>query len=179
MIVKYEMKHNTFLANTFFGGTADPNTESRLFILNLNIYVPKDERFSQVKFSDFIGYALKAVGQVLAPEIKAVFDKTINEFDELKDVLSLYENRLSEGHSLDKIRDCVPWELLRELLRSDGERFLKFPVPEVIKGNKFTLLDLPIFFLSFLDYSLVHGLMQRIAMRGEQTKSLAEKCWLE
>lgn len=129
-----------FLANTLFGGTADPNTETRLFLLNLSIYVPRDERFSQVKFSDFIAYALKSLGQVLVPEIKALFDKTINEFDTFDDVLSLYEGgiKLPEGHSLDKIRECVPWELLRELLRSDGERFLKFPFPQVIKGNKFT-----------------------------------------
>lgn len=116
----------------------DPNTESRLFLLDLSIYVPRDERFSQVKFSDFIAYALKSLGQVLVPEIKAVFDKTINEFDTFDDVRRLYEGgiKLPEGHSLDKIRQCVPWELLRELLRSDGERFLKFPLPEVIQKDR-------------------------------------------
>ncbi|KAH6816454.1 PLAT/LH2 domain-containing lipoxygenase family protein [Perilla frutescens var. frutescens] len=116
----------------------DPNTESRLFLLNLNIYVPRDEKFSHVKFSDFIGYAIKSLGQVLVPEIKAVLDKTINEFDTFKDVEILYGDgiELPEGHSLEKIRQCVPWELLRELLRSDGERFLTFPLPEVIKGDK-------------------------------------------
>lgn len=118
--------------------TADPNTESRLFLLSLNIYVPRDEKFNQVKFSDFIAYALKSLGQVLIPEIKAVFDKTINEFDTFEDVLKLYEGgiKLPEGHTLHKIRQCVPCELVKELIRSDGERFLKFPVPDVIKENK-------------------------------------------
>ncbi|KAG6432241.1 hypothetical protein SASPL_103816 [Salvia splendens] len=116
----------------------DPNTESRLFLLNLNIYVPRDEKFAQVKFSDFIGYAIKSVGQVLVPEIKALFDKTFNEFDTFNDVLSIYETRtqLPDDKSLAKIKDCVPWELLRELIRSDGERFLNFPVPEVIQADK-------------------------------------------
>nr|WCQ76778.1 LOX2 [Salvia miltiorrhiza] len=115
----------------------DPNTESRLFLLNLNIYVPRDEQFAQVKFSDFIGYAIKSVGQVLVPEIKAVFDKTFNEFDTFKDVLDLYETRtqVPDDKSLAKIKDCVPWELLRELIRSDGERFLNFPVPQVIEAD--------------------------------------------
>ncbi|KAL1543238.1 Linoleate 9S-lipoxygenase 5 [Salvia divinorum] len=115
----------------------DPNTESRLFLLNLNIYVPRDEKFTQVKFSDFIGYAIKSVGQVLVPEIKAVFDKTFNEFDTYNDILSIYEKRtqLPDDKSLAKIKDCVPWELLRELIRSDGERFLNFPVPEVIQAD--------------------------------------------
>lgn len=74
---------------------------------------------------------------MIVPEIKALFDKTINEFDTFEDVLHLYEGgvKLPEGHSLCKLRQCVPWELVRELIRSDGERFLKFPVPDVIKGN--------------------------------------------
>lgn len=120
---------------------ADPNTESRLCLLNLNIYVPRDEKFAQVKFSDFIGYAIKSVGQVLVPEIKAVFDKTVNEFDTFKDVLDLYEKnpQVPDDQSLAKIKDCVPWELLRELIRSDGERYLNFPVPEVIKGKQIVL----------------------------------------
>ncbi|KAL0414547.1 UNVERIFIED_CONTAM: putative linoleate 9S-lipoxygenase 5 [Sesamum radiatum] len=116
----------------------DPNTESRLFLLSLNTYVPRDEKFNQVKFSDFIGYSLKSLGQVLIPEIKAVFDKTINEFDTFEDVLNLYEGgiKLPDGQTLHKIRECVPWELVSELIRSDGERFLKFPMPDVIKEDR-------------------------------------------
>ncbi|CAA0812289.1 Linoleate 9S-lipoxygenase 5- chloroplastic, partial [Striga hermonthica] len=116
----------------------DPNTESRLFLLNLNFYVPRDDRFTQIKFSDFIAYALKSLGQVLIPEVKAVFDKTINEFDSFQDVLDLYEGgiKLPDGHTLSKIREHVPWELVRELVRSDGERFLKFPMPDVIKEDR-------------------------------------------
>ncbi|KAL2229895.1 probable linoleate 9S-lipoxygenase 5 isoform X2 [Sesamum indicum] len=116
----------------------DLNTESRLFLLSLNTYVPRDEKFNQVKFSDFIGYSLKSLVQVLIPEIKAVFDKTINEFDTFEDVLNLYEGgiKLPDGHTLHKIRECVPWELIKELIRSDGERFLKFPMPDVIKEDR-------------------------------------------
>ncbi|KAL0457221.1 UNVERIFIED_CONTAM: Linoleate 9S-lipoxygenase 5 [Sesamum latifolium] len=86
----------------------DPNTESRLFLLSLNTYVPRDEKFNQVKFSDFIGYSLKSLGQVLIPEIKAVFDKTINEFDTFEDVLNLYEGgiKLPDGHTLQN-QECV------------------------------------------------------------------------
>ncbi|KAL0348840.1 UNVERIFIED_CONTAM: Linoleate 9S-lipoxygenase 5 [Sesamum angustifolium] len=79
----------------------DPNTESRLFLLSLNTYVPRDEKFNQVKFSDFIGGI-----------------------------------KLPDGHTLHKIRACVPLELVRELIRSDGERFLKFPMPDVIKEDR-------------------------------------------
>ncbi|XP_051127960.1 probable linoleate 9S-lipoxygenase 5 [Andrographis paniculata] len=116
----------------------DPNCETRLFLLSLNFYVPRDDRFTQIKFSDFIGYALKSLGQVILPEITALFDKTINEFDTFQDVLNLYEGGipLPDGHTLRKLRECVPWELLRELTRSDGQRFLKFPMPDVIKHDR-------------------------------------------
>ena len=115
---------------------ADRRSEKRLPLLSLDIYVPRDERFSYLKFSDFLAYALKSLVQVLLPEIRSLGDRTINEFDTLEDVLSLYEGgiKLPNGPTLRQIRECIPWELLRELLRNDGERFLKFPMPSVIKG---------------------------------------------
>ena len=115
----------------------DPNSEKRLPLLSLDIYVPRDERFGHLKFSDFLAYALKSLVQVLLPEFTSLCDKTINEFDTFEDVLNLYEGglKLPNGPTLNKIRDRIPWELLRELVRSDGERFLKFPIPAVIKGT--------------------------------------------
>lgn len=114
----------------------DPKSEKRLPLLDLNIYVPRDERFTHIKFSDFLAYAVKSLLQVLVPEVASLCDKTINEFDTFKDVLSLYEGgiKLPEGVTVGKLRERIPWELLKELVRNDGEQFLKFPVPDVIKG---------------------------------------------
>lgn len=116
----------------------DPKTESRLHLLNLNVYVPRDEQFGHVKFSDFLAYALKSVAQVLLPEIKSLCDKTINEFDTFEDVLDIYEGsiKLPSGALTKKLRELVPYELFRELIRNDGEKFLKFPVPDVLKASK-------------------------------------------
>ncbi|CAK9161628.1 unnamed protein product [Ilex paraguariensis] len=115
----------------------DPNTESRLPLLNLDIYVPRDERFSHVKFSDFLAYALKSLGQILIPAITS-FNQPLNEFDSFQDVLKLYEGgvKLPDGQSLTKLRECVPWEMLKELLRNDGEQLFKLPMPDVIKEDK-------------------------------------------
>uniref|UniRef100_A0A1J3CTI1 Lipoxygenase n=1 Tax=Noccaea caerulescens TaxID=107243 RepID=A0A1J3CTI1_NOCCA len=117
---------------------SDPKSESRLALLNLNIYVPRDERFSHVKFSDFLAYALKSVTQVLVPEIASLCDKTINEFDSFDDVFHLYDGsiKLANGHTISKLRDVIPWEMFRELVRNDGERFLKFPLPDVVKESR-------------------------------------------
>ncbi|KAF7837276.1 linoleate 9S-lipoxygenase 5-like [Senna tora] len=106
--------------------------------MSLDIYVPRDERFGHLKFSDFLAYAAKSIFQALLPEIGSLGDKTFNEFDTLEDVLNLYDGsfKLPNGPALSKTRECIPWEILRELVRNDGERFLKFPVPDVIKDNK-------------------------------------------
>ncbi|XP_060178923.1 probable linoleate 9S-lipoxygenase 5 isoform X1 [Lycium barbarum] len=115
----------------------DPNSETRLPPLGLDIYVPRDERFTHIKLSDFLAYAVKSLGQVLIPEIFALFDKTINDFDSFEDVLKLYEGGIKlPDHHLNKLRQCIPWELLKELVRSDGEAFLKFPMPDVIKVDR-------------------------------------------
>lgn len=115
----------------------DPNTESRLPLLSLEIYVPRDERFGHLKFSDFLAYALKSLVQILIPELKSICDKTRNEFDSFEDVMKLYEGgiKLPDG-ALTKLKDRIPWEMFKELVRSDGEHFLKFPIPDVIKEDK-------------------------------------------
>ena len=114
----------------------DPNTESRLQILmSLNVYVPRDERFGHLKMSDFLAYALKSVAQVIKPELESQFDSTPTEFDSFEDVLNIYEGgiKLPKG-LLDNIRENIPAEMLKEIFRTDGERFLKYPLPQVIKG---------------------------------------------
>lgn len=115
----------------------DLKSESRLHLLNLNIYVPKDERFSHVKFADFLAYSVKSLFQVLRPESKALFDKTINEFDSFQDVLDIYDNTdvLPNSSTLQPPKECIPWEFMRELVRNDGERFSYFPKPAVIAEN--------------------------------------------
>ncbi|KAL8100220.1 putative linoleate 9S-lipoxygenase 5 [Apium graveolens] len=116
----------------------DRNTESRLPLISFDIYVPRDERFSHIKFSDFLAYALKSLGQIIVPEINALFDKTPGEFDTFQDVMKLYEGgiKLPDGDKLRTLKECIPWEMLRELVRTDGEQFLKFPMPDVIKEDK-------------------------------------------
>ena len=116
----------------------DPQTESRLPLSDsLKIYVPRDERFSHVKMSDFVAYALKSILQFLAPEFEALFDRTPNEFDKFEDVLELYEDGSEKpsGSLMDNIAKHIPLEMLKELLRSDGERGFSFPIPQVIKGR--------------------------------------------
>ncbi|KAI7726004.1 hypothetical protein M8C21_020679, partial [Ambrosia artemisiifolia] len=115
----------------------DPNSEKRLFLLSLNIYVPRDERFNHIKFSDFLGYAAKSLGQVVRPEVKAIFDRTPNEFDSFDDVMKLYKGWFNlPKQTVKKIRKHTNLELVRELLRNDGEKPFTLPMPDVIKENE-------------------------------------------
>lgn len=127
-----------FLSIRFFVNiSTDPNTESKMNPLNiLNVYVPRDERFDHLKMSDVVAYALKIIAQFLKPELEAPFNITPNEFDSIEDVLKLYEGgiELPQG-LLENIRENIPIETLKEIFRSDGQKLLKFPVPQVIKGN--------------------------------------------
>ncbi|KAJ6694317.1 hypothetical protein OIU85_005040 [Salix viminalis] len=116
----------------------DPNTESRLPLLeSLSIYVPRDERFSHLKMADVLAYGLKTVAQVAKNGLDAFADATPNEFDSFDDVLKLYEGgiKLPCVPLLENIRKNIPLEFLEEIFRSDGERFFKFPKPQVIQYN--------------------------------------------
>lgn len=115
--------------------STDPNSESRLNpLLSINIYVPRDERFGHLKMSDFVAYALKGIAQFLKPELEDAFSS--NEFESLEDILKLYEGGIKVPNGLlENIRKNIPAEMLKEIFRTDGEGFLKYPVPQVIKGT--------------------------------------------
>ncbi|KAG9456444.1 hypothetical protein H6P81_000952 [Aristolochia fimbriata] len=117
----------------------DPKSESRLPLVSLDIYVPKDERFGHIKMSDFLAYALKSVVQFILPESKALIDTTPNEFDTFQDVLNLYEGgiQLPNLPAVNKVKGFIPLEMIKELVRTDGERLLKFPLPQVLQNDKY------------------------------------------
>eukprot|EP00253_Pinus_taeda_P032506 PITA_32506 len=118
----------------------EPASESRLALdMSLDIYVPRDERFGHLKLSDFLAYSLKSVAQFLVPELKSLFDSTPNEFDSFEDVMKLYSDgiKLPENPILDAAKNLIPLELIREFLTTDGQKLLKYPLPQVISNDKF------------------------------------------
>ncbi|KAI9187120.1 hypothetical protein LWI28_024632 [Acer negundo] len=118
---------------------SDPNIEGQMPpLMSLTVYVPRDEQFGHLKMSDFLAYALKVVVQFFKPALEA-FDSTPNEFDSFEDVLKLFERGfvLPGSSLLDDIRKNIPFEMLKEILRSDGERLFEFPMPQVIKEDKY------------------------------------------
>ncbi|KAL7585494.1 hypothetical protein Lser_V15G44873 [Lactuca serriola] len=118
---------------------SDPRTESRLpLVMGLNIYVPRDERFGRIKFSDFLAYALKVIIQLLIPEFQALCDNTHAEFDSFEDFFKLYEGgfKFPDGHLLEQIRNNIPLEMQKIVHERDSDELAKFPTPQVIKEDK-------------------------------------------
>ncbi|KAJ7299938.1 hypothetical protein O6H91_03G017000 [Diphasiastrum complanatum] len=124
---------------------ADPNSESSMPIV-VDIYIPRDERFSVVKNSDFLGDGLKAIVHILIPAIKSFFHLNNNQFDSFKDVKDLYDRGIDlTGFlpiSLPQAEQpffLSPFELINELTDTTGgdPSLLRYPVPQVIAKDEF------------------------------------------
>ncbi|KAJ8498243.1 hypothetical protein OPV22_008795 [Ensete ventricosum] len=117
----------------------DPKSESRLPLLNLNIYVPRDEQFRPLKMTDFLTYALKGVVRVVLPVLQAIAGVIHIEFDSFEDVLKLYEDGppVLPTPLLEELRQLVPFEMIRELVRLGScQGLLKLPRPQVIQEDE-------------------------------------------
>ncbi|CAL0326085.1 unnamed protein product [Lupinus luteus] len=110
----------------------DPNSESR----SGSVYIPRDEAFGHLKSSDFLIYGLKSVAQDVTSVLQSVFelDFTPNEFETFDEVRELYEGGIKLP--TDAISKISPLPVLKEIFRTDGEQFLKFPTPKVIQVSK-------------------------------------------
>lgn len=135
--------------------------------MSLDIYVPRDERFGHIKLSDFLTYALKSIVQFLIPEFQALFDSTPDEFDSFEDVMKLYEGgiKLPQGPFLKALTDSIPLEILKEIIRTDGEGKFKFPTPQVLQGiYNYLLRRLPL--LYYPEYLLLRVICGILFFRG-------------
>lgn len=94
----------------------DPKTESRLpLAMSVDVYVPRDEQFGQSKLSVFVNHGLIAIGQFVY-EFPTLSDRTAPEYDSFHDMLNIYAGGVN-----------LP----------GGPLFMKFPLPDVIKGTNF------------------------------------------
>ncbi|CAJ1955474.1 unnamed protein product [Sphenostylis stenocarpa] len=110
----------------------DPNSEKPSDF----VYLPRDEAFGHLKSSDFLTYGLKSVAQDVLPVLTDAFDGNVLslEFDNFAEVHKLYEGGITlPTNFLSKI---APLPVIKEIFRTDGEQFLKYPPPKVMQVNK-------------------------------------------
>nr|CAD1837621.1 unnamed protein product [Ananas comosus var. bracteatus] len=89
--------------------------------------------------ADFLTYALKAVAQSILPLLESISNATPFEFDSFDDVLKLYDGGIPVPKIplFDELRQKIPFEMLKELLRTEGnQQLLKLPKPQVIQADE-------------------------------------------
>lgn len=100
--------------------------------MSFGIYVPRDEKFAPLKMTDFIGIALKVIVQLLVPELESLGNINLNEFNSFEDILKIYGGGVNLPNDVLQRSSA---EMLKKFIQSSGHEFLKYPMPQVIKGT--------------------------------------------
>ncbi|KAI9176645.1 hypothetical protein LWI28_005445 [Acer negundo] len=117
----------------------DPLTESRPEMINLDIYVPPDERFSPNKLSEFIGNSIQATAHFILPEAKSLLeqDSSVQSFDEIKKMFSSNRSQKVDGWLSEKLHKLVPDELYKGIAHASKGDHLMFTLPQILTNNEF------------------------------------------
>ncbi|MQL85416.1 hypothetical protein Taro_017933 [Colocasia esculenta] len=109
----------------------DVHTESRPGILDLDIYVPPDERFSPKKLFEFIKVSAHAIVHFLVPELKSLLEKDHANFQSfqqmMEDLYSEGRHRSMETWVVDHLSNCLPHAVLHEAARESKKSTIMFP----------------------------------------------------
>ncbi|XP_058094148.1 linoleate 9S-lipoxygenase A-like [Magnolia sinica] len=126
------------------GRTGQPPTsedvlmEGRPTIINLDIYIPPDERFSPSKMSEFLSNSIQAIEHFLIPETKALSqqDSGFESFDQLHDMFS--GSAALDNWMEVKLKNLVSDKVYREIVRASKlrESCMKFPLPQIMAVNQ-------------------------------------------
>ncbi|KAI3755015.1 hypothetical protein L1987_54808 [Smallanthus sonchifolius] len=123
---------------------SDPETESRLSILkSLDIYVPRDERFGELKLSAFLGNGFKSIVQFLVSEDKSAW-RTDEEFarEMLAGLNPVSIYLVEEFPPTSKLDFKVYGNQNSSIKPSHIEKNLDgLDIDEAIKANKLFILD--------------------------------------
>ncbi|KAJ4824049.1 hypothetical protein Tsubulata_038929 [Turnera subulata] len=113
---------------------SDPHSESRLpLLLSLSIYVPRDERFSPTKMSDFLASGFTSVAQYAKHALGAIVDSSPGEFDSMEDLLKIYgglDEQPTVGSLLDDLSGNIIEKLLKKIFQTVGNRLFQYPIPQ-------------------------------------------------
>ncbi|KAJ8748171.1 hypothetical protein K2173_000579 [Erythroxylum novogranatense] len=126
-------------------GLPSSNTaESRPEMINLDIYVPPDERFSPKKLAEVVSRSILAAVHFLIPEVKSVIRNDSNSFESFEEILDMFSrkrNQVAEGKTTEKMKKLLPDNLYQEITHASQEQHSKFPLPQIIAENEFAWMD--------------------------------------
>ncbi|XP_054780939.1 seed linoleate 9S-lipoxygenase-3-like isoform X2 [Prosopis cineraria] len=109
---------------------SDRNSERRVKGWT-NIYVPRDEEFTELKTKDMTVLKAKLASNVIQPKLLECEE----EFESLEDVLKLYTGGYKIPKPFKKATKYVP-KFMKQTFHIDNEEFFKLQMPEVIRASK-------------------------------------------
>ncbi|KAL2488318.1 Linoleate 9S-lipoxygenase 5 [Forsythia ovata] len=125
-------------------GNHDFRTESRPESFNIDIYAPPDERFSPKKLSELISNVIQAAMRLVIPEAKAMFKEGSSHFESFNEIAQLFTSTRDQGEEesvVKNLKQAVPDDLRKKIKQVIKKNPVKFPLPEIIAGNKFVWMD--------------------------------------
>ncbi|CAL5094172.1 unnamed protein product [Urochloa decumbens] len=119
----------------------DGMTETRKHMINLDFYIPPDERFNPTKLAEVLTLAVQAVTHFVIPESRALFQGNINNFksfDQLRrDLYSKPQQPVVEGVVMDKLKTSVPsHKTYKQVSKMVKETPVRFPIPQVVEHDQ-------------------------------------------
>lgn len=146
ILFKIDLFYIKLIHEFFF---ADPHSEER----SSNVYIPRDESFSEVKNATFSAKTLRSVLHAVVPSIQtAVYDTKLG-FPYFTAIDKLYDEgvTLPQQEGLSFFRTLIP--RIIKALRDTAENVLLFETPEMIDSRSFLA-----FIFSFLLVGTIRGL---------------------
>ncbi|XWS36628.1 hypothetical protein CRYUN_Cryun20dG0101300 [Craigia yunnanensis] len=118
------------------GRTGRPASKNET--INLDTYVPPDERCSPKKLSEFIANTIQTTAHFLLPEAKSLShdSSSFESFDEIRDLYSDNRSQVMKGTVTEKMKKIIPAELFKEITHASKQDDIKFPLPQIIRANE-------------------------------------------
>lgn len=106
-------------------------------MINLDVYVPSDERLNPKKLTELISHSIQAAAQFLVPEAESLVQQdssNFESFDEVHNMFSGDRSQIEEEWVTAKLKNILPADLLKEVTDLATKNPLKFPSPQIIAG---------------------------------------------
>ncbi|KAF0926379.1 hypothetical protein E2562_023092 [Oryza meyeriana var. granulata] len=121
---------------------ADGVTETRKHkLINLDFYIPPDERFSPGKLAEVLAMGVQAVTHFVVPEARSIFHGDVVNFkslDQLRgDLYGKPPQPAADVRVMDELKSSVPSQkTYKQVSKMVKETPVKFPTPQVIQHDK-------------------------------------------
>ncbi|KAG8085102.1 hypothetical protein GUJ93_ZPchr0010g9360 [Zizania palustris] len=118
----------------------DGMTETRKHKINLDFYIPPDERFSPGKLAEFLTLAVQAVTHFVIPEARSLFQGDVTNFRSLdqlrKDLYGRPPQPAVDGMVMDKLKSSVTSpKTYKHVSKMVKETPVMFKLPQVIQHD--------------------------------------------